>query len=122
VVGLTSDSFFSMIATNQPPQLLGNFTLASNGVVTFNRVSSAPPAPQIVSITRSGSTTTVFFNTTNLYAYSLYFTNPTGLSTSVSNWPKSTTTVTGPGSRLGATNSIVDTTSDPNRFYRVGAQ
>ena len=122
VVGLTSDSFFSMIATNQPPQLAGKFTLAANGVVTFNTVANTPPAPRIVSITRLGTTTTVFFTTTNVYTYRLYFTNSSGLATSVTNWPKSVATVTGPGSGMGTTNSIVDFTTDTARFYRVGAQ
>ena len=122
VVGLTSDSFFSMIATNQPPQLAGKFTLAANGVVTFNTVANTPPAPIIVSVTRVGTTTTVSFTTTNAYTYSLYFTNSSGFATSVTNWPKSVTTVTGPGVGIGATNSIADSTSDTTRFYRVGAQ
>ena len=122
VVGLTSDSFFSMVATNQPPQLAGKFTLAANGVVTFNIVANTPPAPTIVSVTRGGTTTTVFFTTTNTYTYSLYFTNSSGLGTLVANWPKSVTTVTGPGSGLGVTNSITDSTTDSARFYRVGAQ
>ena len=122
VVGLTSDSFYSMIATNQPPQLAGKFTLAANGVVTFNTVANIPPAPTILSIMRVGTTTTVFFTTTNIYTYSLYFTNSSGLATSVTNWPKSVTTVAGPGSGIGATNSITDATTDATRFYRVGAQ
>jgi hypothetical protein len=121
VVGLTSDSYYSMIATNQPPQLAGKFTLAANGVVTFNTVANTPPAPTIVSITRVGTATTVFFTTTNTYTYGLCFTNSSGLATSVTNWPKSVTTVTGPGNGIGATNSIVDSTTDATRLYRVGA-
>jgi hypothetical protein len=122
VVGLTSDSYYSMIATNQPPQLAGKFTLAANGVVTFNIVANIPPAPRIVSVTRVGTTTTVYFTTTNVYTYSLYYTNSSGLATSVTNWPKSVTTVTGPGSGMGATNSILDSTTDTARFYRVEVQ
>jgi hypothetical protein len=122
VVGLTSDSFFSMVATNQPPQLAGKFTLAANGVITFNTVANTPPVPVILSVTRVGTTTTVSFTTTNAYTYSLYFTNSSGLATSVTNWTKSVTTVTGPGNGLGATNSIADSTADGTRFYRVGAQ
>jgi hypothetical protein len=116
-VGLTSNPFYQTDANNSTPINLGSFTLATGGILTYNVASTAPPAPQIVSITRTSTTSTIFFTTTNgLYTYTLYYTNSAGLGTSVTNWPASPTTVTG----NGLTNSISDTTTDPYRFYRVG--
>jgi hypothetical protein len=86
--------------------------------MTFTRASAAqPPVPRIVSITRSGSTSTIFFTTTNGPTYTLYFTNSTGLTTSVTNWPSSPTTLVG----NGLTNSLSDNMTATNRFYRIGA-
>jgi hypothetical protein len=99
---------------------VGYFELTSAGALTFTREAAAapvPPAPQIVQLVRSGSSSTVYFTTTNGPTYTLYYTNSTGLSAPVSTWPASATTVVGNGN----TNSISDTTSDPARFYRVGA-
>jgi hypothetical protein len=99
---------------------VGYFTLNPNGTMTFTRASTTvaqPPAPQIVSITRVGNTSTVFFTTTNgTFTYTLYYTNSAGLTSS--NWPASPTTLVGNGS----TNSLTDTTTDVSRFYRVSAQ
>jgi hypothetical protein len=121
VQGLTSDSFYqvsvSSAANPIPPTQLGGFTLASNGVLTYNVLSSAPPAPKIVLITRSGSTSTIYFTTTNGPTYALHYTNSTGLTTSVTNWPVSSTTLVG----NGLTNSLQDVTTDAFRFYRVSA-
>jgi hypothetical protein len=98
---------------------VGYFQFNTDGSMTFTRSSPAPPpAPQIVSITRSGSLSTVFFTTASgSYTYTLYYTNSAGLNTAISNWPSSPTTLTGNGN----TNSLTDTTTDTNRFYRIGA-
>jgi hypothetical protein len=100
-----------------PAYYIGYFTLNPNGTMTFTRAVAQPPAPRIVSITRAGSTSTVFFTTTNGPTYTLFFTNSAGLTTSVTNWPSSPTTLVG----NGLTNSLSDTTTTTNRFYRVGA-
>jgi len=50
-------------------------------------VASTPPPPKIVSVTRAGATSTIYFTTTNGFTYTLYYTNSAGLTTSVSNWP-----------------------------------
>jgi hypothetical protein len=101
---------------------VGYFTLNPNGTMTFTRASTVvaqPPAPKIVSVSRSGTTSTIFFTTTNgTFTYSLYYTNSTGLAAPVTNWPASPTTLTG----NGLTNSLTDTTTDTNRFYRIGVQ
>lgn len=97
---------------------VGYFTLDPAGTMTFTRASTvqAPPAPQIVGISRVGTTSTIFFTTTNgTYTYSLCYTNSAGLNTSVSNWPASPNTIIG----NGATNQLSDTTTDPFRFYRI---
>lgn len=95
----------------------GTFTLTSNGVLTFNLATSAPPAPRIVSVTRSGSNSTIYFTTANGFTYTLYYTNSAGLLTSVANWPKLSATVMG----NGLTNSLSDTTSVADRFYAISA-
>jgi hypothetical protein len=115
VLGATSDSFYSVVANNSTPVLAGSFTLGTNGVVTFNLPQ--PPKPRIVSITRSAGTSTIYFTTANGPTYTLYYTNSAGLTTSVTNWPSSPTTLVG----NGLTNSLSDITTDSNRFYRIGA-
>jgi PKD repeat protein len=44
VQGVTSDSFYSLIANGSAPTLVGNFTLNSGGVLTFNVAASPPVA------------------------------------------------------------------------------
>ncbi|HLX71121.1 MAG TPA: hypothetical protein VKV04_15955 [Verrucomicrobiae bacterium] len=95
----------------------GTFTLAPTGVLSFSTSTTVtPPPPQIVSITRAANVSTVIFTTTNgSFTYSLLYTNSAGISAPRSTWPVSATTVTGNGN----TNSISDTTTDPNRVYSV---
>jgi hypothetical protein len=120
-VGTTSFNFWQVQCNSSAPALLGTFSFAATGVLTFhtNSVVSAPPPPQIVSITRVGNTSTVSFTTTNgSFSYKLVYTNSTGLTAATSLWATSPITVTGNGS----VNSIPDTTTDTNRFYRVSVQ
>jgi hypothetical protein len=121
--GETNLNFYIAIANNTAPKLMGHFSLAANGVVTFTTNSvvpppPTPPVPQIVLITRTNATSTVYFTTTNnaAFTYKLYYTNSAGLNTSLSNWTASAGSVVG----NGQTNSITDTTTDLNRFYGVG--
>ena len=102
---------------------VGYFTFSTSGSMTFTRASTGvaptPPAPQIVSITRAGNTSTVYFTTTNgAFTYSLRYTNLAGLSTTASNWPASPTTVVG----NGLTNQLSDTTTSSDRLYRISVQ
>jgi hypothetical protein len=98
----------------------GIFALSPSGTLSFSTNTSVvvtPPPPQIVNITRSGTTSTVFFTTTNgTFTYTLFYTNSTGLTAPMNTWPTNATTVTG----TGGTGSIPDTSTDANRFYRVG--
>jgi len=105
--------------TSGPAYYLGYFQFNSNGTMTFTRASATrpPPPPPVLTISRSSTTSTIYFGTTNGATYKLYFTNASGLGTPVSNWPSSPTTLTGNGS----TQSLTDTTTDPIRFYKVGA-
>lgn len=117
VAGETSAPFFIQPDNGSTPTNLGSFSLSANGVLTFNTVAAIPPAPQIVSIVRAGSASTIYFTTTNgSFTYTLYYTNSSGLTASVANWPSSPTTLIGNGS----TNSLTDTTTTTNRFYRIG--
>lgn len=99
---------------------VGYFTLNTSGTMSFTRASIAvvtPPAPQIVAITRSGNTSTVFFTTTNgSFTYTLYYTNSAGLSAPATNWPASSAS---PIIGNGLTNSLSEITTATNRFYRV---
>ena len=103
-----------------PAYYVGYFTLNTDGTMTFTRASAAvaqPPVPVITSVTRTNTTSYISFTTTNGgFTYTLRYTNSTGLSAPVTNWPAATTTVTG----NGLTNTLQDTTTDPIRFYRVG--
>jgi hypothetical protein len=99
---------------------VGYFTFNPAGTMTFTRGSTVmtqtPPPSQIVALTRLGNTSTIFFTTTNgTFTYSLCYTNSTGLTSSVTNWPTLPTTLTGDG----VTNQLSDTTTDANRFYRI---
>jgi hypothetical protein len=116
--------------TNGPAYYVGYFTLNTDGTMTFTRAASSsggsnpPPQPVLAilsSIAQGGSgpqvNSTISFSTTNGATYTLYFTNASGLNTPITNWPSLTTTVTGDGSMHTFTNS----SSDPSRFYSVGA-
>jgi len=105
--GLTSgDAYFA-----------GYFQLNTDGTMTFTRASiNNTPPPPTLKITRSGNVNTISFGTTNGATYTLYLTNSAGLAQHISTWPASGT-LTGDGN----TNSFMDTTTDSNRFYSVGA-
>jgi len=99
---------------------LGYFTMdVSAGHLTFTPSgapnTSGPPQP-LLSIASSGSTNFISFTSANSATYTLYFTNVTGLTTAVSNWPTAGTQ-TGDGTLKTFTNI----STDPNRFYSVGA-
>jgi hypothetical protein len=103
--------------TNGNAYFVGYFLLNPGGTMTFTRatVTVPTPPPPVLTIQRSGSTSTVSFGTTNGPTYTLYFTNSAGLTAPVHTWPSSPTTVTGDG----GSHSIPDTTTDAVRFYRV---
>jgi hypothetical protein len=74
-------------------------------------------APKIVSIVRSGTTTTISFTTVNGGTYTLCGTNVTGLLTSRTNWPA----IGSPLAGNGLTNSLTDVATDSIRFYTISA-
>jgi hypothetical protein len=100
---------------------VGYFTLNPDGTMTFTRASAVtapPPAPTITAITRTGDTANISFTTTSgSFTYSLYYTNSAGLTASTTNWPHSTSVIGD-----GSVKTLSDTTTDANRFYRIGAQ
>lgn len=116
--------------TSSSTYYLGYFTLNTDGTMTFTRdaasVANPQPLPPVLTISTSiissgGSNqenSVISFNTTNAATYTLYYTNASGLTSAVSNWATMSTTVTGDG----LTHSVTNTSSDPNRFYRIGAQ
>lgn len=111
---------------------LGYFTLNTDGTMTFTRdtasVSNPQPQPPVLSISTSISsggggggsqvTSVISFNTTNAANYTLYYTNAAGLTTPVSNWPSITTGITG----NNTVQSVTNVSTDPTRFYSIGAQ
>lgn len=107
-------------STGPVAYFVGYFILNVNGTMTFTRASSSapppPPAPTVVSVRRAANVSTVSFTTTNGANYTLYYTNAAGLTTPVSSWPFAASLIGN-----GGTNSLNDTTTDPVRFYRVGA-
>jgi hypothetical protein len=98
---------------------VGYFQLSPSGTMSFTRatVSTNPIVvpPPVLSITRTGNSSTISFATTNGATYTLYFTNSAGLTAPVSAWP----TVSGTLSGNGSTESFTDTTTDTTRFYQV---
>lgn len=109
--------------TNGNAVYLGYFTMNTDGTMSFTRQTNSvttppsPPPPPVLSITRSGITSTISFTTTNGATYTLLYTNSAGIKQPESTWPTNTTTVTGDGT----TKSFNDTTTDPNRVYGVSA-
>lgn len=104
--------------TNGLAYYVGYFELTSDGTMTFTRDAVSTPSstpPPVLSIQRSGTTSTISFGTTNGAVYSLYYTNAAGLTSPIANWALSASTVTG----NGQTNTLTDTTTDANRVYRV---
>jgi len=101
---------------------VGVFQLQPDGTMSFVRASSStpppsPPAP-VLTVSRSATATTISFATTNGATYTLYYTNLTGLSQPPANWPSAPSTISGDGT----TKAFIDSTTDPDRFYRVGAR
>ncbi len=102
------------IYPNSPPdQLIGTFTITTNGVLTF---VSGPRTPSITGVSRSGNVSTVQFTTTVGNSYSLAYTNTLGGATAT--WPVDGTTLIGDGK----VDTINRTSSDDAEFYRVGVQ
>jgi hypothetical protein len=91
---------------------VGYFQFNPDGTLTFTRAA----LPQM-SITRSSSTFTISFTGTSGAVYTLCHTNTAGLGQPVGKWATNSTLITG----NGQTTSFTDTTSDPVRFYRLGA-
>jgi hypothetical protein len=121
ITGTASNSFYRAQADNSTPVLLGTFSLATNGVVTFNTASVTPPPPPppaVLSISRSGTTSSISFVSTNNATYTLYYTNLSSLIAPISTWPSQAGTISGDGT----TKTFMDTTTDSDRVYRVGAQ
>ena len=97
---------------------LGYFQLTSSGVFTFTAAGTAPaPNPVTLAISRTGTMSSIQFNSQAGYQYTLRYTNSTGLRSSIGTWPAAA-----PVSGTGSTVTISDTTTDPIRFYVVGAQ
>jgi hypothetical protein len=91
---------------------LGYFELSTNGSMVFYRLAGPPPT---ITVTVSGTTSTISFPTVTGAAYTLHYTNAAGLSAPISTW----TTLPGNISGNGAVQSFQVTTTDANRFYSV---
>ena len=104
----------SSVFPNPPPdKLIGVFTVAANGAITF---VAGPRQSKIVRVTRSGTNSVVQFTTTVGTTYGLAYTNQLG--GAASTWPVDATTIVGTGSL----NVINHTNSATAEFYRVTAQ
>lgn len=98
---------------------VGYFQFNPDGTLNFVRASTnSVSAPQILSVNRAGTTSTVSFTTTAGPTYTLFYTNAAGLGAPLSTWPSSPVTVSGDGTAK----SLTDTSTDSTRFYRVGAR
>jgi hypothetical protein len=100
------------------PTLIGTFSMnATNGAITFTRASAVVVPTlvpsQIVKVIRAGSTTQVSFTTTNGDNYQLLY------KTDLTDASWTTNTSAGVVAGNNATNSLNDSTSDEQRFYRI---
>ena len=98
---------------------LGYLELSPTGVLVYHAGPSAVtiPQPQIISITRTGSTTAVTFGpTTSSANYSLF--SSTNLASPRSSW----SVVGSPAAGTGSNMTINDTTSSAQTFYLIKAQ
>jgi hypothetical protein len=97
---------------------LGYFELSTNGVMTYTAYPTpALVTPTILSITRTGTTSTVTFTTGSSGTYFLRGTNSLTTGTASTNWP-SISSVAGDGSN----HSLSDVTTSTNKFYIITAQ
>jgi hypothetical protein len=85
--------------------------------MNFIRQASNPPSP-VLSIVRSGNTSTISFSSANGSIYTLHYTNVAGLAAPSPSWPSLPSTISGDGNNK----YFIDTTSDAERVYRVGVQ
>jgi hypothetical protein len=91
--------------------LIGTFTFAINGLLTFS-VDGVVPPPTL-RITRANGTNNISFPTTSGGTYSLRWTNALG--SAVANWATAPGTVSG----NGATQTLVHTSPGATAFYSV---
>ena len=106
-------------ATNGAAYFVGYFLFNSNGTMTFTRATPAvvpPPAP-VLTISRTNTTSTISFSTTNGATYNLIYTTLPGITSSRSTWSALGSPIIGAG---GVTN-FTDTTTDSGRIYSVTA-
>ena len=116
-VGAGSLSFYEIhIATSTPrppATLLGTFKMDGAGQLAFTAGNAVVLAqPTITSIMRSGATTTLSFTTVSGTKYQLQ---------TASSLPGSFGPVGSPVTGDGTPKTFSDTSSDPVRFYRIGA-
>lgn len=103
-----------------PATYLGYFELSTNGILTYTAGPSpvVVTAPKIISLVRSGTTSTIAFTTVSGGTYTLRGTNSTGLTAAATNWPAIGSSIAG----NGLTNSLGDVTTSSSRFYIITAQ
>ena len=98
-------------STPAPPDTyVGQFSITTNGILTF---VAGPPAPSILGITQTGNVSEVSFTTVVGGHYSLVSTNTLGAP--VSQWP----VVSGPIPGDGLSDSLSVTSSNATGFYQV---
>jgi hypothetical protein len=104
----------TIIYPNSPPDnLVGTFTITTNGVLTF---VAGPRASNITGVAYDGNASSVQFTTVVGNQYSVAYTNALG--GAVANWPVATNTVVGDG----RVKTISRNTSAGTEFYRVITQ
>ena len=115
--------FYELLPGSGLGRYVGYFELRPDGTMIFQAASPtpppAPPRPNIESIARVGTMTTISFTTTNdvTVIYRLRSTNSVGLDAPLSTWATSTATVTG----NGQVRTLQDDSSDGDRFYSISA-
>lgn len=104
-----------------PAYYVGYFDFNFDGTITFKRDVAGtrpPPPPPLLSITRTGTVSTISFVSSNTAVYKLFFTNSAALTAPIVSWPSASGTITGDGT----TKSFQDDSTALDRVYRVQGQ
>jgi hypothetical protein len=108
--------FYQLTPSASAATYLGYFELNTNGLMTY--VAYPTGVPVILSLKRSGTTTTINYTTGVYGTYTLRETNVLVNGTSPTNWPAVTTLSSGDNNL----HTVTDTTTDTQRFYTITAK
>jgi len=114
---VSRSDLYELLPGSGDGRYVGYFELKPDASLTFTAASTAPAAPTITGIVRTGDIATVSFTTVSGATYRLLSTNAAGLTAPVSTW---TAGASIPGT--GGVLSLADTNTAAIRFFAVEVQ